>query len=116
MEMQDKGRPLVQTLKRETLEVKHEEFLLEEVENTIGCVAKLKTDNDPFDYESFDKCERNVKMEAVFFVDKSQEIAETEEQKVPIKPETEDDRKVIVDSLPIGDCVNDDIDKGMCYL
>lgn len=91
---------LRQTVKKERFEV---EF--EEMENTIGGVAKLK-------------CERDIKIEAVDVKEENQGIAETEGDKVEVKSQIEvfDDFKVdIVDNLLIHDFVKDEIKEGMCF-
>lgn len=106
MDIQNKG---VQTVKKVTLE--KEELSLEETENTMGGVAKLKSD-----YESFDKCERDIKMEAAFYDEENQEVAETAEQNVQILSETEicGDYKIdIVDNLIVGDFVKNKLEEGM---
>lgn len=116
MESKDKGRILMQTVKKERLEVV-KELPLEETINTSS-FAKLKSDYESVDVYSVDECKRDIKLETVFFDEEYREIAENEEQNVHVKSEAEmcEDYKIdIVDNFLTEDFVKDEREKGRCY-
>lgn len=112
MDIENKEEILMQTVKKEKLDVEERKLFPEEMENAV-CVTNIKSESNPLDYESYDNYERDIKTEAVFFDENNEQIVE---QKVQVKSETSicDDYNVyIVDNL-LGDYVKDEIKKGTC--
>lgn len=89
MEMEEDNGNSVQMVKNQIVKMENEGIF---PEDTVSDAAKSKNVNGQLIctvYETFDKCEKDIKIEAVFFDENNGEISESEEKKVQIKTETQ---------------------------